>query len=144
MAVNIPELRKYIAGAGSRRFAWGELDCCLFVADWVDRSCGIDPAAGWRGEDSSAAEARRRARCGFEAAMIDAMDMAGFARTEHPLPGDVAVVNGPIVGRSGRVRVHPVGAIRTGRIWSVKTMLGVVGAPFEVVAAWTIPMVEAR
>lgn len=38
-------------------FGWGVHDCCLFAADAVKALTGVDPAAGFRGTYSTAAEA---------------------------------------------------------------------------------------
>lgn len=43
----------------SRPFVWGECDCCLFAADWLNARCGIDPASELRGRYHNAFGAAR-------------------------------------------------------------------------------------
>jgi hypothetical protein len=41
---------EFIEERRAMTFEWGKQDCCLFVADWVTRLTGVDPAAQWRGK----------------------------------------------------------------------------------------------
>lgn len=39
----------HILRGAQEPFSWGNLDCSLFVADWVKELTGVDPMRGWRG-----------------------------------------------------------------------------------------------
>lgn len=53
-----------------RPFEWGQCDCCLFVADWVQTMAGFDPAAALRGRYHSRLGAKRALRrAGFNSIM---------------------------------------------------------------------------
>jgi hypothetical protein len=52
-------LTQFIEERRSVPFVWGQNDCCLFAADWVERCTGFDPAAELRGKYSSALSAAR-------------------------------------------------------------------------------------
>lgn len=140
--INVPGLADHVGGEGARPFEWGRRDCCLFVADWVRLATGLDPAASWRGRYGSLREALRltKGRGGFVEAISAEMDRLGFARTADPLPGDVGLVRAPVGIRDGRLVQQVVGAIRTGRLWSVKARRGVGGADFPLVVAWSLPL----
>lgn len=43
-------LADFIEERRATPFEWGRQDCCIFVADWVTRLTGKDPAAEWRGQ----------------------------------------------------------------------------------------------
>ena len=102
-------------------FAWGEVDCCLTVADWVMRIRGRDPAAHLRGLYEGPAECERLT--GFLTAPVACFD-ACFAtigrlpRRHVPMPGDVAVYR-----RLGER--WPLGGIWTGQRWASKGRDGV-------------------
>jgi hypothetical protein len=42
-------LLRFLTAARGRGFAYGQWDCCLFCAEWVLASGGVDPAAEYRG-----------------------------------------------------------------------------------------------
>ena len=59
-----------------RRFApfeWGRNDCCLFVADAVEAMHGVDFAANLRGYRTRFGAARRLAKAGGLAKLVDEM-----------------------------------------------------------------------
>ncbi len=51
-------LHNFLSERGADRFAYGRVDCCLWVADAVLGMTGIDPAAPLRGRYRSLREAR--------------------------------------------------------------------------------------
>ena len=144
LTMNIIGLDDYLETVGSRPVRWGTLDCCMFVADWVEGSTGVDPARDWRGLYASEREAHRliKRRGGFVAAIGDEMDRHGFARTDDPMSGDVGIAEVPVAVRRGVPVIRPVGAIRFGRLWVVKSLLGLAAEAFPTVAAWRIDRSE--
>lgn len=77
-----------------RPFEWGKCDCCLFVANWVQKMCGFDPAAELRGRYHSKLGATRALRrAGFNS-ISDIAD-AAFGERVATLAlnrGDIALV----------------------------------------------------
>lgn len=53
------DLRSVLSRYESAAFAWGRLDCCLFVADVLKELHGVDYAAKWRGTYSTEFGAKR-------------------------------------------------------------------------------------
>jgi hypothetical protein len=126
------QLRDYLARACRRRFAWGEFDCCLFMADWILERRGVDPAGALRGAYSGPRQALRiiRAAGGLRSLAAALAHSAGLpARTGVVCPDDVAVVQ---VGR------RQAGAIRTGKGWAVLTPGGYLVAPLPALAVWEV------
>jgi hypothetical protein len=89
-------LSAFVAEHRAPPFVWGERDCCLFAADWVEACTGVDPAAALRGRytDQDGARAAVRSHGGYEAMISSCL---GCAPLEYPLSarrGDVAAVDG--------------------------------------------------
>lgn len=125
-------LRAYLAEAARRRHAWGELDCCLFMADWVQAVTGRDPAGPYRGAYDGPRQALRllRAEGGLYALSWRLAEAAGLPlRLGAPQPGDVGVV---LAAR------RQMGAIRTGKGWAVLTPGGYAVARLPHLAAWEV------
>jgi hypothetical protein len=128
-----PALVSYLRAAASQPFAWGALDCSLFMAGWVLARTGIDPAAALRGRYATERGALRLARRlgGMEAVARRQMAAAGFATTCAPVPGDVGIIAHPHIG--------PTCAILSEIGWLTKTAAGVRGgAAHPVIVAWSI------
>lgn len=126
-------LRDHVLEGASTQFdrAKGS-DCALFVADWIMKRTGIDPAASLRGtyHDKWGA-ARQIARFGGYLLMWRVhMAMAGFNTTKDPQEGDVAVV----LDAAG----NKVSAIRFDGMWVAKSETGVVVEDFRVLEAWSL------
>ncbi|MBS7542534.1 DUF6950 family protein [Ancylobacter oerskovii] len=126
-------LRSFLIDHARREFAWGTEDCCLLIADWWRANHGVDPAAGWRGTYSTAAEKDALlAREGGVARIVRRLALdVGAERTSDPRPGDFGVV---------RVDRKHLGAIRApdGK-WATKSLAGLVlFTPIHIVAAWKI------
>lgn len=100
-----------IEAARVRPFVWGELDCCLFVADCCVAACGIDPAAVYRGRYTTARGSQRvlAKEHGSIAAVLD----AHFQRIDPALAqrGDSVVFDGPL-GQTA-------GLIWAGQVWAM-------------------------
>lgn len=104
-------------------FRWGETDCCLVVADWVKRVTGREVAADLRQTYSDQGSCQQRTGYMSNPLKVAARCMetvGGFARTESPVAGDVALIKVLLEGR-----VTAVGAICLGRSgWAVKAPRG--------------------
>lgn len=123
----------YLRAAAGQPFAWGMLDCSLFMAGWVLARTGIDPAAALRGRYGTERGALRLARRlgGMEAVARRQMAAAGFATTREPVPGDVGIIAHPQIG--------PTCAILSEIGWLTKTPAGVRGgAHYPVIVAWSL------
>jgi hypothetical protein len=117
-----------------RPFVWGESDCMLEVASWLDYSRGLDAASAWRGRYHSEAEAEALMPEGLEAAMRAEAARLGLRETAEPQLGDIAVVS--VAGQA-----KPCGAILmpSGR-WRMKTLTGIaLIRDVSVLAAWSLP-----
>lgn len=104
----------------------------MFVADWVEKASGIDPAADLRGTYANAAGALRQTRHwgDFETMWRVHMAFAGFNTTAEPQPGDVGVV----FDAAGQT----VSAIRVDGAWAAKSKAGIVIEDFRMVVAWSL------
>lgn len=130
----VPDLLKHVhAGMEAPFDRAAGMDCCMFVADWVEACSGIDPAAHLRGTYTGPfGAARQIARYGdFEAMWRVCMAVAGFNTTKAPQPGDVGVV----LDAAG----NTVSAIRFAEAWAAKSETGVVIEEFRMIVAWSIP-----
>lgn len=117
-------------------FEWGQHDCMLEVADWLDFACGMDVARLWRGTYDSEAELEALVEGvgGLEQAMHDEALRLGLAETVEPLAGDFGLVTLP-----GQEK--PLGAILmpSGR-WRMKTLTGIaLRRDVTVIVAWSLP-----
>src|SRR3954469_19750766 len=108
------ELSDYLGAAIRRRFAYGDFDCCTFMADWLMR-CGLpDAMADRRG--SYATRAEYQALIAGEGGIVRScrrrFAALGLKRVRQALPGDVCLVRAPILaGDDGAVVYGPTGAI---------------------------------
>lgn len=126
------QLITFLREMAKATFSWGECDCSLVMADWCRAVRGKDPAASLRGRYSTAAGAMRHVMRlgGFEAMARSLMAGCGFETTAEPGPGDVGLVEHPIVG--------PVFAIRCALGWAVKSPSGVAVDEYPTVVAWSV------
>jgi hypothetical protein len=95
----IGALTEYVAEVRAQRFKPGSHDCGLFIAGWVQRATGFDPAANLRGKYRTL----KRAQELLEADGFD--DHVAYVRSLFPSvpvafaqPGDLAVVDGNALG----------------------------------------------
>lgn len=124
-----------------RQWQWGELDCCLFLADWIVARDGIDPASDLRGSYATQREMRHllKARGGIRQVVGDCAARAGLVPTYQPQLGDVGLVNVCIKIWRGRGVLVPCGGIMTSRdLWAIKVpdRSSVMIQRFPVVCAW--------
>ncbi len=57
--LSINNLMHVLLSYGTKKFVWGESDCCLFVADCVNAQVDIDPAEVYRGKYSTEIGAKK-------------------------------------------------------------------------------------
>lgn len=139
----LTRLSAYLAGVAARNFAYGENDCCTFMADWLV-SIGLpDPMADRRGSYRTAREYRAAIR--REGGIVEScrrrFGAIGLVEAEAPELGDVALVLAPCaVSRRGRVLRRPTGAIVQSARWRavLAPPRGIAGACLPIVAAWTV------
>lgn len=110
-------------------FGWGDMDCCLWVADAVQAMTGRDPASDVRADYSTArgAQAVLLKVGGLDGAGARCGDSIGrlFAAV-----GDVGIVNDG---------ARDVLAVCTGEHWMVTTKTGLGTLPYESVrSAWRV------
>lgn len=90
------DLEAFITAAASRAFTWGELDCSLWVADWIVANGHPDPAAQLRGTyaTEAACAALLADAGGLEALCTDQFTRIGLLPLTVPLAGAVGVIGG--------------------------------------------------
>lgn len=128
------KLMPFLDRAAKRPFVWGQSDCMLEVADWLDHACGLDAASRWRGTYSDEAGAIAAMGGDIGTAMRQEAARLGLSEAAEPLPGDVALVTLP-----GQEK--PLGAILmpSGR-WRMKTLSGILlTKDVTVIVAWSLP-----
>jgi hypothetical protein len=128
----------YVEELSAAPWVWGECDCTMAVAEWINRITGADPLALYRGRYHSAAEAMRTAKRagGFLPALGALLEAAGLERTQDYETGDVAAVH--VIEWSTMPVVGATLAIRFGSLWICKAPRGVVGGEFPVIAGWRL------
>lgn len=135
-------LSDYLTGVLRRRFGYGDLDCCTFMADWLVASGMQDPMADRRGSYATKREYRAaiRSEGGLIASCRRRLSEIGLREIETAVPGDVALVMAPLtVRRSGSVVWAPAGAIVVSdKLRAVVTPdAGLVVAPANTLLIWT-------
>lgn len=134
-ALRAARLGAFLEAAARTPFAWGEDDCCLFLANWA-RALGYpDPAAHLRGRYRTERGCRRvLARAGGVAAVVaDCAGRAGLVATTTPQAGDVGVVEADTANG-----VRALGGLCLGRRWAMRAEAGLVVASPRVLAAWAL------
>lgn len=101
-------------------FVWGEMDCVLSIADWVEKVTGKDPAEALRGVYDSRGSCQRET--GFLRNPIDTVErclatIGGLPRVEKPAPGDIGI----IMAHDAKGRLSPCGGLWLGEAWGFKT-----------------------
>jgi len=118
---------------------WGQWDCCLYPAAWIESVLGLDPAAEWRGayDSEEGAQAFLEAGGGVRGVMGRAAASVGLQRSRFPAAGAVGVVRSP-AGPMGAICVSP-------GLWSTVAIGGgvtVTACPFVVaweIGTWPLP-----
>ncbi|WP_157982307.1 hypothetical protein [Oceanicella sp. SM1341] len=109
-------VQRVVARVFSRRFAWGEADCCLAVADALCALGLPDPAGLWRlGYDRERAEAALETAGGLAGLIGGVAAEQGWPRVAEARPGDI--------GAGATL------AISDGRRWWAKGARGMVAVP---------------
>ncbi|WP_027237833.1 DUF6950 family protein [Leisingera caerulea] len=122
-------------------FIWGETDCMLVLADWIERVRGADPAAHIRGTYDSRGSCQRET--GFLRDPVAAVEgclatIGGLERVQEPRKGDIAVIVVP----EADGRVSSCGAVWLGSAWGCKGQNGTTTlkpqAVLRVLAIWSV------
>jgi Domain of unknown function (DUF6950) len=113
----------------------------LFLADWIVRRYGFDPASDLRGTYASEREMRHllKARGGIVEIVNQCAARAGLQPTDHPRVGDVGLVRVCVKLWRGRGVLVPVGGVLVSRdLWAIKTREHgrVAVQPFPLMKAW--------
>lgn len=135
-------LSRYLSEAATRPWAWGEFDCLLFLADWVERSTGIDPAGEYRGVYHDECSARRLIKSvGGIAALVErCAARVGFIETQAPRRGDIGLVRVGLKRFRERIIMVPMGAIcLRPALWAIKPADGhqIMAQSFPLIRAWS-------
>ena len=120
---------------------WGQGDCFLWPADWIERSGWPDPAGPWRGRYATALGAARivRRAGGVEALWISRAIEIGLNPALRPVAGDVGLVEHGTTGAGPSLRGR-VGAICLGAgEWATSTPAGLRFGYWPVLRAWRVP-----
>lgn len=123
----------FLDRSAARTFEWGQADCLLEVADWLDLACGYDLANQWRGTYSTEEQANALIGGDIVAFMSAQAATLGIAEAAQPQFGDVGAVT--VVGQD-----KPLAAIllASGR-WRMRTAAGIVTArDVTVLKAWSL------
>lgn len=96
-------------------FEWGQNDCCMFAANWIEFATGVDPAAHLRRSYETEAEcdAFLSANGGVLGAMGQCLE--SYKQVMMPRVGFVACV---------RTAAGDMGAIRGASGWLIRTKRG--------------------
>ena len=135
-------LSRFLNEAAARPFAWGEFDCLLWLADWIETRRGVDPGAGFRGgRYSSMLGAARIVRdAGGMISLVDRqMRGVGLSTVNVGARGDIAVVS--VGGVGGEHFGHQAGAILLGGTAVLMCQEGLCMprlADVPVLAAWKV------
>lgn len=118
----------------ARFFAYGQHDCGLFVASWIERVTERDPAAAWRGAYHD--ENGLIALCpgGWPSHFDKMISGAGMVRADEVKLGDVAL----ILGADRR----PHAVVRTAASFVTASQPVGIGAfreGYRVIRAWSFP-----
>lgn len=87
-------LDDYLAAAMAAPWRWGQMDCCMFAARWIEAATGY---AGLVQNGARYADARGALRiirrAGGLVPLVDLeMQRGGFRRTASPEAGDIGVI----------------------------------------------------
>lgn len=134
------DLHAYLSEAMGHTFEYGELDCCLWPADWCVSQGWSDPAARWRGKYEGLSGAFGYVMDhGLEALWTLGMVDAGIPEADEPQLGDVGIV------KCGTDMGGVIGAIYGGKRWHALGTRGLFSAHMEPVKVWRVrdPVREA-
>ncbi|UEM09009.1 hypothetical protein J4G43_030185 [Bradyrhizobium barranii subsp. barranii] len=137
-------LSDYLARVSDRAFAYGGLDCCTFMADWLVGRGFADPMADRRGCYASRGEyeAQMQEEGGIVRSCSRRFRAIGLVgRVKDARAGDVCLVRVPVLMGDGATALGATGAICvSGLLRAVVTPdAGLVLARLPVVCAWGLP-----
>lgn len=134
MCATADKLTSYLRQKATSRFSWGELDCAIFVADWVELLSGSDPMPDYRGKYYNVEEAHEllSGGDGLVGVVNCCAERAGMLRVSDDSyrVGDIAVI---------RLLIGDFCAIRSLRGWMLfgtHRVSRIVDA--EVLTAWRV------
>jgi hypothetical protein len=131
-------LEDYLDRAALPGWRWNAMDCCVFAGDWVRERTGRDPFEPYRGAYKTARAAQRLIEDGGGLLnLVDAeMKRCGFAETDTPEDGDIAVI---AIGSAHPTAVANASVvIRCGTWWVGRTLEGIGGFDAPVLKAWRV------
>lgn len=141
--VLVTSLGDYLGEVAKRRFEYGSLDCCTFIADWL-MECGVpDVMSDRRGSYSTRDQFRAAMRMegGIVKSCRARLSAVGLRETAAVKCGDVCLVRAPLsVEQNGCVRWGAAGSIVvSGDLRAVVTRdRGVVCAAMGTIVAWGV------
>lgn len=119
---------------------WGEYDCTMMIARWINLQTGKFPGESYRGIAKNGFGALRLLHKGggLSTLAIKAANEVGLLRTISPEEGDVGVIMGPVQFKT-KIAITEVMAIRLRDLWCARTMYGIVAAKqVECKMAWRV------
>lgn len=137
------DLADFLYELAGRPWRWGETDCLMVLANWIERVHGIDPGEPFRGTYNDEQSCRAvLAAHGGTLALVDRVTASiGIERLVAipPTAGDIAVVRAPCKRRDA-VALRDTGAICVGpgRFALLTPDCGVMIAPLPLRAAWRV------
>ena len=134
-------LTRFLNRAAATPFEWGQFDCLLWLADWIEERRGIDPADSLRGKYCSMLQAARivREAGGMERLVDITTRPVGLSRATEGARGDIAVVQ--VAGDGGEHFGNQAGAVLLGGTAVLLCQGGLVMPRLDlapVVAVWRI------
>lgn len=115
------KLTAFMSAATRTRFAPGQRDCLLWLADWLMELGHPDYVRAWRGSYSTAADmAKILSDAGGMIPLIEAAHGGALSRTDTPEVGDVGLAR--IATKQG---YSDAGSIRCSLGWAVLTASGI-------------------
>lgn len=111
------------------RWCWGGMggdDCTTFVATWMIKHVGWDPAIHLRGTYSTKEEANAivDAAGGIAALVASCVEPMGINRIQQPHDGDIGIVTAMTGFDADGAAVKDIPAIKFGPLWAVMSARG--------------------
>jgi len=128
-------VRDYLAADLKRRWEYGQVDCTMFVCDWIHARSGHDIAGDMRGTyDEQGYIYLLQSAGGILSWAGRRLSAIGWQRVDEADDGDVAVVRAPLLPHGG---IGHIPAISAGGMWVVRCETGQrSSALFEPKAIW--------
>lgn len=127
-------IEDFLSSSLARPFAWGEVDCCLVLADWLVAKGYPDVAADLRGAYRTEDECRTliSRHGGLVALATSVVGRAGLVPIAVPEPGAIAIIG------AAKRRDRQWGAIWDGRTWRVRWGDVFVGFAAHPIIIWRV------